>query len=146
MGVTIVKPKTKTVDAETTSQVVVPEVVDEFAMLSAKLAKKLEKLDPLKKKVEKLEKGILGAVDEVFDPSVDLVLQGEENELLLGPRGKRTSITDKDKLVDLLGIDLFVKLAKVSVTDLKKYMTPEDVEQVTTAKYAIKRRVKIEKI
>lgn len=146
MSVTIVKPKAKVIDKVVAAQIVSPETVDEYAGLKAKLTKKQEKLAPLTKEVASLEKGILGAVDEVVDASVPLDLQGYENELKIGAKGEKTALTDIELARDILGEETFMKLVSISITDLKKYMTPEQVEQVSSKSYAIKRRMKVEPI
>ena len=146
MAVTIVKPKAKVIDKVVTALIVSPETVDEYAGLKAKLDKKQEKLAPLAKEVASLEKGILGAVDEVVDPSVPLDLQGYENELKLGAKGEKVSLSDIEAVRDILGEETFMKLATITITNAKKYMTPEQLESVSSKSYAIKRRMKVEAI
>lgn len=146
MAVTIVKPKVKDVSDIDTEELVTAELVDEFGALAAKLDKKLAKIAPLQKKVAALEKGIIAAVDEVVDPSQKITLTGEDYELQLGAQGLRASITDMELAVDLLGDELFLKLAKITMKDLQAYLTPEQLEQVTAKKYVSKRRVKIEEV
>lgn len=144
MAVQIVKPKVKVVSKFDAAQIVLPETVDEYAKLKAKLDKKNEKIAPLAKEVAALEKSIIGAVDEVVDPSVSIDLQGNENELKLGPKGQRTSLSEAEKVYDMVGSELFFKLATIKVTDLKSYLTPDQLEEVTKSSYVIKRRVKVE--
>ena len=144
MSVTIVKPKVKEVSKYDASQIVLPETVDEFATKKAKLDAKMAKIAPLSKEVSALEKGILGAVDEVLDPSAPIELLGNEFELKVGPMGSRLEISNTELLSDMLGMELFLKLAKVSVADLKAYLTPDQLAQVTKSEFAIKRRVKVE--
>ena len=146
MSVTIVKPKAKVIDKVIASQIVSPETVDEYANLKAKLDKKNEKIAPLAKEVASLEKGILGAVDEVVDPSVPLDLQGYENELKIGAKGEKVSLSDIEAVRDILGEETFMKLATITITNAKKYMTPEQLESVSSKSYAIKRRMKVEAI
>ena len=146
MAVTIIKPKIKDVSKIDSTEIITAELVDEFATLSAKLQKKLEKIKPLQNSVTVMEIGILVAVDEVVDPSQKITLTGNEHELKLGAKGRSTHITNMELAVDLLGEELFLKLANITMKDLKAYLTPEQLEQVTATKYATKRRVKIEKI
>ena len=146
MAVTIVKPKAKVIDKVVASSIVAPETVDEYAKLKAKLDKKNEKIAPLAKEVASLEKGILGAVDEVVDPGTPLDLQGYENELKIGPKGEKLTLTEIGIARDLLGDDAFMQLVTISITNLKKYLTPEQVDMVTSKSYAIKRRMKVEAI
>lgn len=146
MGITIVSPKIKLAETLESAEVVKPEVVDEFAKARIKLTKAQDKLKPLTKQVSDLEKGLIGAVDEILDPSVKFVLVGNEYEVPLSAQGQRTELADADKAAFFLGDELFMKLAKVSVTDLKAYLTPEQLAQVMVTSYKIKRRVKVEKL
>ena len=146
MSITIVSPKIKQAEAIESTEIVKPEVVDEFAVAATKLAKAQDKLKPLVKKVGELEKGLIGAVDEVIDPSVKFVLMGNDYEVPLSAQGKRTELVDPEKAAFFLGDELFMKLAKVSVADLKAYLTPDQLEHVMKTSYKIKRRVKIEKL
>ena len=126
------------------TEVVLPEVVDDFAQSVIALGKKEKKRAPLKKAVTAQEKSIIDAVDEVLVPSAEITLTGTEYDVHLGPQGQRTEVVDILKAVEFLGEELFLKLAKISVTDLKKYLTPEQVAQVTETEYKTKRRVKVE--
>ena len=148
MAVKIVKKTAKVEDVTKLEQgqIVETDTIDEFARLSRKLAAKEEKIAPLKKSVAEMEKGILGAVDAVVAPHVGIDLQGEENELKLGPKGKRAEVTDIELVFDMLGKELFLKLAKIGITDLKAYLTPDQVEAVTASEFKTKRRVKVEAI
>ena len=144
MAVTIVKPKAKVIDKVVASQIVSAETIEEYVALRAKLDKKQAKLAPLVKEVASLEKGILGAVDEMVDPGTSLELQGFENELKIGAQGTRVSLTDIETCRDHLGEEVFLKLATISVANLKKYLTPEQLDEVTESSYSIKRRMKVE--
>ena len=146
MGVTIVSPKVKQAETLDSAAIVKPEAVDEFGRLHTKLAKAQEKLKPLVKQVGELEKGLIGAVDAVLDPSTKFVLVGEDFEVPLSAQGKRTELANADLAAELLGDKLFMMLAKVSVADLKAYLTPDQLEQVMETSYKIKRRVKVEKL
>lgn len=146
MAVQVVKKKAKVTDVSKVdvTEVVLPEVVDDFASQAVKLAKKKEKIAPLQKSVDAGEKEILKTVDEVFDEGTPVTLNGEEYDLVIGPKGQRTEIVDTLAAAQMLGEELFLKLATVSITNLKKYLTPEQVAAVTETKYATKRRVKVE--
>ena len=111
MAVKIVSAKAKTAEALVDS-IVQPEVVDEYATLSAKLSKAKEKLAPLAKQVLELEKGIIGATDSVLAPEVKVTLPGIDYELQLGAQGKRMELIDAEAAFEMLEFDLFLKLAK----------------------------------
>jgi hypothetical protein len=146
MPVTVVNKKAKltTVTKELSQDIIAPEVVDEFARDALRLAKKMEKIAPLKKSVEGQEKAILATVDDVVNPTTGLTLFGDEHDVVLGPKGNKTEVINTAKAAELLGFDLFVELAKLSITDLNKYLTPDQVAEVTKKSPKNKRRVKIE--
>ena len=146
MTVTIIKPKATDVTKIDSEQVIPAEVVDEFAMLKAEVTVIEDDLKPMLNKVKQMEQGIIGAVDEVISPGTPFTLVGNEFELQLGAQGTRTVISDSEAVVDELGIELFLKLAKVSITDLRAYCTPEQLEKITKTTFATKRRVKVEKL
>lgn len=140
----ITKTKLATADQLVSEEIVLPETVDEYGKLKSTLAKRQEKLAPLVKQVAALEKGIIGAVDEVLEPSEKITLSGSEYELQLAAQGKRTELSDTERLFEILGLELFLKLATVKVADLKSYLNPDQLVEVTSSSYAIKRRVKLE--
>jgi len=146
MPVTILNKKDKVTEVtkELSQDIIAPEVVDEFAEAALKYGKKMEKLAPLKKSVEGQEKAILATVDDVVDPATGLTLHGYNHEVVLGPKGNKTEVVNVAKAAEYLGFDLFMELASVSITDLKKYLTPDQVEEVTKVSRKNKRRVKIE--
>jgi len=145
MAVKIIAKKSKSAEAVVDS-IVQPEVIDEYATLSAKLKKRQENLKPLTKQVGDLEKGIVGATDTVLEPDVKITLPGIDYELELGPQGQRIELVNPEKVFEILGFDLFMKLAKISAADLKSYLNPDQFAEVTVSKFAIKRRVKVVKL
>ena len=147
MTVQIVKRKPKTMSKEDIASLVSVEVVDTFAKRKLKYDAKVKKMAPLKKEVDTLEKEILGIVDGVVHGSASITLQGTQNEVVLGPKGKKSKVTDIELVADMLNAveeGLFMKLAAVSAADLNAYLTPEQVAMVTRITYANKRRVKVE--
>ena len=145
MTVVFVGKKATSVE-ELADVIVQPEVVDEYATLKAKLTKRQDNLKPLVKQVGDLEKGIVGATDEVLDPGIEVTLPGINFELQLGAQGQKTALTDIEKVFELLGFETFMKVAKINVADLKAYLNPDQLAEVTESKFGIKRRVKIEKL
>ena len=146
MAVTMVKPKIKEASELDSLSLVSAEVVDEFAVLSNKLATKQKNIAPLAKSVAAMEKDILGTVDEVLAPNQPINLAGNVHEVQLGPKGQRTVITNMELAIDMLGEELFLKLAKITMKDLQAYLTPDQLEKVTASNYTAKRRVKVEKL
>lgn len=146
MAVTVVNKKAKltSVTKELAQDIIAPEVVDEFAEDALKYAKKMQKLAPLKRRVEGQEKAILATIDDVVDAKSGLTLHGDKHEVVVGPKGNKTECINIALAAEHLGFDLFVKLAKLSITDLKNYLTPDQFAEVTKMKPVTKRRVKIE--
>lgn len=146
MAVTVVNKKTKLtkITKELSQDIIAPEVVDEFAEDALKYAKKMQKLAPLKRRVEGQEKAILATIDDVVDAKVGITLHGDKHEVVVGPKGNKTECINTALAAEHLGFDLFVKLAKLSITDLQNYLTPDQFAEVTKKYPSTKRRVKIE--
>ena len=144
MTVTIVAPKAKELSKEELESIVAAEVIDEYGTLLTEHALAKEKLVPRSTKLSELTATIIGAVDEVVDPDTPVVLDGNEYKISLGTQGTRLVVADSEAVVDEIGAELFMKLAKVSITDLKAYCTPEQLELITKKTFGIKRRVKVE--
>ena len=146
MTVTIIKPKAVDVTKIDSESVVPAFVVDEYGAVYTKHAAATKRIAPLGTKVVKLAQDIIDAVDEVIDPSTPMVLDGDEYQIKLGAQGVKLISEDSEAVIDELGMELFLKLAKVSMTDLKAYCTPDQLERITTKTFAIKRRIKVEAI
>lgn len=145
MPVTIVKLKGETPALDQEEEAIVSaKDVDDFAKLSYKIKAKEDKLKPLKKSLGKLEVNILTAVDAVVPPGTAITLEGKTNELLVGAQGQKTIISNLPLAVELLGEDLFLQLAKITIADLQAYLTPDELKKVVKKEYSIKRRVKPE--
>lgn len=146
MAVTIIAPKVQDISKIVSEDIVPAEVVDEFASVYVEHKQAKEDMAPLAKSVLKLEKGIIGAVDEVIAAGIGFTLTGNQYEVQLGAQGEKTAVTNNEDVIDEIGQELFNKLAKVSITDLKAYCTPDQLEKITKKAFAIKRRVKVEKL
>lgn len=140
MTVTKIAPKVQDVTKIASEDIISPEVVDSYGKLAAKLARKVEKLEPLSNKVSVLAEQIINSVDEVIDSSVKYTVTGDEYQVQLGARGNKTSLNSNETIIDEIGHELFMKLAKVSVTDLKAYCTPDQLTKLTTAVVSPKRK------
>ena len=144
MPVKIIAPKVQDVSKISSEDIVPAEVVDEFASVYFEHKEAKENIAPVAKAALKLEKGIIGAGDEVIDASIAFILTGNKYEVQLGAQGEKTAVTNNEDVIDEIGQELFNKLAKVSITDLKAYCTPDQLEKITKKTFAIKRRVKVE--
>ena len=146
MTVTIVKPKVVDVTKIDSESIVVAEVVDGYGAMFTKYKAAEKRIAPLGTKVAELAKDIISFVDDVIDPGTPMVLNGTYYRITLGAQGVKSISKDSEAVIDELGMELFLKLAKVSATDLKAYCTPEQLDRITTKTFAIKRRIKVEAI
>lgn len=70
-------------------------------------------------------------LNTVFDLGDSGSLQGKHYDLQFGASGKKARvIEDKAKVLELLGPDAFVALAKIGITDAQKYLTGEQLSAV----------------
>jgi len=144
MTVTYISAKVTDVTKIDSETIIPAPVVDMYGALNAELTDKKSNIAPLSTEVAEMAKGIIGSVDEVIDPGTPMVLNGNEYRISLGAQGVKLVAADNEAVIDELGLELFMKLAKVSTTDLKSYCTPEQLEKITTSTFSIKRRIKVE--
>jgi len=141
MGVTVVSKKTQNVEDIDTADFIDAEVVDQYVRTKNKVAKFMAKIEPKVNKLEKLQANVLKLVDENVNAALKITLVGDEYELPIGARGNKTELINADLAKDLLGEEVFMKLAKVTLTDLKDYLTKEDYETVTKTSRKNSRRI-----
>lgn len=61
-----------------------------------------------------------------------VIIAGMMANVTLGPKGKSTKVTASMKEIhEKLGDEVFYSLCKVGITDLKKYLTPEELDDAT---------------
>ena len=99
-----------------------------------KIKKKRDELDQLKKELINHGNRTLGN-DET------LVIVTPLGDVKIGKRGTARSITDMDKAVGFMGQETFMKVAKITMSDLDKYLNPEEIEQVIVTKVTDTRRI-----
>jgi len=146
MGVTVVTKKTQNVEDIDTTDFIAAEVVDTYAKNARKLAKLLAKLQPKINRLEKQEANLLKLVDENINAAVAITLVGNDYEVTTSAMGKKTELIDAEKARDLLTDEVFMKIAKVTLTDLKAYLTKDDYESIVKTTHKNKRRIKVEKL
>jgi hypothetical protein len=104
--------------------------IDTFGAQRVAFAKAKETYEKVSKPFEKLEKAFLEDVaDPLLASNEETVLVGDEYDVEIGPKGNRTEITDKKLLIEKLGLDLFLKIATVSVEDMKRYLTDDELKE-----------------
>ncbi len=103
------------------------------------------------KRHEELNKTIAAKGDEILKPEETLVVAGEKYAVELGAKGNETKLKDGEltfieSLLNDIEPGLFLKLAKVGITDLRKYLTPQQMKLVSDTKRTKKRTVKVAKL
>lgn len=96
-----------------------------------KIKKKIKALQDELKPFADRQSQLQKLVDELElgDDDSDLI-KGDHFRLEVGPRGKSRKVKDMDKARDLLGDELFMKLATVTLKNLDDYLNPQQREVV----------------
>jgi hypothetical protein len=118
------------------------EKLDEYCELSEKIEEVMKPIAPLVKKQKKLEETLLATIDAHLDPAVTAALAGLQYEGEVGAKGRKTVVVDRDKLIEALGLDLFLKIAEVSVTDMRRYLTDDQLATIIEQPHVNKRSIK----
>lgn len=126
------KPTTKAKTAAKAKTSVLTQeqmLVDELVMIDLKLkaidAKTmLERVDAIKKVLQSIAKELPSNEEAIF--------KGTLGEATFSPCRKDTVVVDKNGLVLALGQEMFNKIATVSLTDLKKYLSENEIVPLVT--------------
>ena len=143
-------------------QVVVPppaELVSDFAELIDNVGKLTQESEPILKKIAALQEqlkplakakaDLQKAIDnlELPDDAADGEELGAEFKIEVGKKGSSRSIKDMPKVVELMGPELFLKVATVTLKHLDDYLTKAQRDEVvettrTSRSYKLIRRPK----
>lgn len=87
--------------------------------------------NPVFAKFGEIEKELDSRLATEYEPDDVLTIKGQHWILEIGSAAKAPAkLKDIPKLASFLGIDTFYKIAKVTLTDAKKYCTPDQLDQV----------------
>lgn len=105
------------------------------------------KMNPIFANFADVVKELNDRLKKELDHTDEAELTGAHWTLEIGPEAKNARTLKDDaipKLQAILGIEAFVKLAKVNIGDIEKYCTPEQVVQVVNSDtgYSGKRKIK----
>lgn len=120
--------------------------VEEWIALEAKVKAAEAKLKPHKDKLAKLRGALDEHVDLITTPEGETTVEGFDHGLEFSPKGKATDVTDMKgaaKMLEGVKKGLVMDLVKLGIGDLRKYLTPEQVEEVTKEEYRNARRIKV---
>jgi hypothetical protein len=135
-----VKPKAETKPAKAVDHAA---NLAEQAQAYRDLEKKIEKFKhSVQAEFDELKKGFIAYGNENLDADQELEIPVPGcKPVRIGPQGTTRTITDMEKAVEMIGEDTFLKIAKISMADVDKYLRPEQIEQVVTAERNESRRV-----
>jgi hypothetical protein len=117
---TITKPEVAAPVGETTK--LVDAIVEQYPLIEA--------AKPAKKISDDARKELLELVGPTAYANEAIVVHGTDGTVKFGPESEQIECTDIKKVHEFLG-DAFYALAKVGITDLRKYLTPHQLGQVT---------------
>jgi len=116
-------------------------LASEYIATSEKLKKDLKKFTPVEARISELKKEIVKFGNDTLPPDAGLEVATKEGTLKIGVCATQREITNIDKAIEFLGMETFMKLAKISLSDLDKYLNPEQIAMVTETKVTEQRRI-----
>ena len=130
------KPKAQKVTHKSAKETAMAEMgglVDPLYDLLAQAKAMRAKLSKLDAAIKPQKEAFLKTYNKAYGIDDAEMAQGKQHALKISAASKRRVLTNIDECFDLLekvGPGLFAELAKVSLGDLDKYLTPEQLEQI----------------
>lgn len=112
-----------------------------YKELEAKLKKNTLKMKAYADEMADLKKEIVAHANETLADEEGLEIRTEFGDLKIGKRGSSRVITDLKQAIKFMGRETFMRIAKIGLTDLDKYLTPEQVADVIEVKVNDQRRI-----
>lgn len=124
-GVGLAKPQ----EVQSVEEALVIEMLD----LEKKI--RMVEADKMLKRKEEIRKQLLGtdAVKEA-DPTLPYSFDADEGKIVFSACSNKVEITDMPGLVKKIGLDTFLEIASVTVTDLKKVLSENEIAQFSEKK------------
>lgn len=121
------KPKAA---SATTSKVITEAqaLVDEAYQIQQRLVE-LE-VPAMQKRLDEIKKHF-ASIAESLPPDQPAVFKGAEGEMEFSKCATSIEVTDKAGIATHLGADIYLQISKVGITDLKKYLSPIELEKFT---------------
>lgn len=145
MGITIIKQDSKpgiTADSVTEGEAVT-EVVDNYITHKSEYDVLAFEMIARKKVVDTLRDELFEMADDTVGVESIYSATGTLGTVQLGARAKEVEEIDKEEVIKILGIDTVLKIAKIGVGDLRKYLTEDQLSKVLTEARTGTRKVKI---
>jgi hypothetical protein len=124
----------------------VDQLQDQYCALREVYDPKEKALKMSKKEIDEVADKLLAVLDESHDKKVGGIRKTLNWLLDFTAKRKSTEITNKKKLVEILGLETYLEISSISIEDLKKYLTPKQVAEVSEELYTGKRTLKVAKV
>lgn len=146
MAVTITKNKAATKGVSKTKEVKVEVETDPGAIEALPLTRLADlygelqdkvtalQLDPVFQQFANVQKELKERLAASLQPTETTVINGKHYDLEVGVSAKSPrAVEDKEAVLKMLGLEVFVQVAKIGVTDAQKYLTGEQLDSVCNA-------------
>jgi len=117
----------------------VGEMTADAEKIKAKIKELTASLAPYTERLKELQTYISGEGNQ----EEPLTLYGEKFMVVGGACAVEREIADIDKIVEMVGPETFLKIAKVPLKAVDDYLTPEQKEQVLSSSFGV-RKIKVE--
>lgn len=142
MAVTITKNKVVSkakqvkVEVETDPGSIEAIPLSRLADLYGELQDKINaiQMDPAFQQFANVQKELKERLTASLQPTETTVINGKHYDLEVGVSAKSARVVeDKEAVLGMLGMEVFVQVAKIGVTDAQKYLTGEQLDSVCNA-------------
>jgi hypothetical protein len=117
------KAAVKIAPQPTETEALVDKIVEAYPVIEA--AKEPKKIS------DAARKELLELLEPAFDAKEAIVVEGKLGKVKFTPCADQLVCSDMKKAHEILGDDAFYALAKIGITDLKKYLTVHQLGDVT---------------
>lgn len=135
--------KNKPKESQKQSNDSMAEEVQAYIDLGRKIDDVMDSISADVKEQGALKKKILKAMD-THDADQKVILEGFDDTLEGSMKSNKSTLTgDKKVILNVLGEDLFIKISKFNITDLKSYVDENDLEKIITTERTGARKLKV---
>jgi hypothetical protein len=106
----------------------------------------IEKTNPEFKKLAEAQKKLKAAAQTMAPLNMGMVVMGQTHRITLKPAATKRSVKNLAAIKAILGEKVFMELASVALSDIDKYLTPEQQDEVLKYDLAETRTYKVDRI
>lgn len=119
-------------------------VVAEQVEALVKLKKEADKAKAVIAEYDGARKALMELIPEDASDFEPVIFEGETHNAVFSARAAKRSVADLQKLHSILGNKVFYEIASVPLTEVDKYLSEEEKEQVLMTAHTGPRVIKIE--